>query len=152
MSEDTIIIKDNIRLKVEADDWKAAIKEAGQLLVMNKYIKEQYVEDMIKGVQDLGPYIVIVPHVAIAHSRPSENVLNDGISLITLKEAIEFGNKNNDPVDLVFAFCSKSQNSHLELLKDLAKILENEQKINKIRNSDDIDEVYKIINTQVGED
>ena len=60
---------------------------------------------MINAVEELGPYIVIIPHIAIAHARPSDNVLKNGISLITLKEPVEFGNKDNDPVYYIFFMC-----------------------------------------------
>ncbi len=138
--------KENIRLKIEAKDWKEAIEISGNILKENGYVKEEYVQDMIKAVEKLGPYIVIVPHIAIAHARPSEDVLKDGLSLAILKTPVEFGNEDNDPVDLVFSLCAKSNQNHLKVLEDLAKVLEDEEKVHGLRNSESIDEVYNILN------
>ena len=48
-------------------------------------------------------------------------MLRNGISLITLKEHVEFGNKDNDPVDIVFSLCAKSHKSHLNVLENLSR-------------------------------
>lgn len=146
MVEKRIMDKENIRLNVEAKNWKEAIRESGKILKDNGYIGEQYIEDMINAIEELGPYIVIAPHIAMAHARPSGDVLKDGISLATLKEPVEFGNEDNDPVDLVFSLCAKSPQSHLKVLEYLAKVLEDESKVHILRKSENIDEVYNILN------
>lgn len=146
MIEEVVVSRENIRLKAEAKDWKEAIKISGNILKDNEYVKEQYVEDMVDAVEKLGPYIVIMPHVAIAHARPGEDVLKDGLSLATFKKPIEFGNEDNDPVDLVFSLCAKSNQNHLKVLEYLAKVLEDEKKVYILRSSGNIDEVYNILN------
>ncbi|QIB27609.1 PTS sugar transporter subunit IIA [Caloranaerobacter azorensis] len=142
-----IIKKENIKLKVYAENWQEAIEEAGKLLLNSNYISYGYITSMIDTVKKLGPYIVIVPNIAIAHARPSESVLKEGISMITLKNPVEFGNKDNDPVDIVFAFGAKSPNEHLAELTKLVRILENQSIIDEIRKSNDIDFVYGVINS-----
>lgn len=141
-----VIKKENIRLKVEAKDWREAIKKSGRVLKDNGYIKEEYIEDMINAVEELGPYIVIIPHIAIAHARPSDNVLKNGISLITLKEPVEFGNKDNDPVYLIFSLCARSHRSHLKVLENLSTVLVDEEKVQLLKDSKNIDQVYSILN------
>lgn len=146
MIDNKIIDKENISLKIEANDWREAIRRSGEILKSNGYVKDEYIEDMVKAVEELGPYIVIIPHIAIAHARPSESVLKNGISLVTLREPVEFGNKDNDPVDLVFSLCATSNKSHLKALEKLSIVLEDEKKIQILRSSEDIDQVYKILN------
>lgn len=146
MAEEKIMNIENIKLKVKANDWKEAIRKSGGILEENGYVKNKYIEDMIKAVENLGPYIVISPHIAIAHARPSDDVLKDGMSLAILEKPIKFGNKENDPVDIVFSLCAKSQQSHLKALEHLAKVLENGESIHILRNSEDINEVYNLLN------
>lgn len=141
-----IITRNNIKLKVKADNWEEAIKEAGKLMLKNNTIKEQYIENMIISVKTLGPYIVIAPHIAIAHARPDSNVLKSDISIITLENSVEFGNEENDPVKIVIAFSAESNEGHLVQLTAIAQLLEDEEKVNKILNSTDEEEVYQIIN------
>lgn len=141
-----LISKNNIRIQVSVDDWQQAIAEAGKLLLESCSINETYIENMINSVKELGPYIVIAPHIALAHSRPDENVYKGDISLITLKNPVEFGNKDNDPVKLVFSFAAKENGGHMVQLAAIARILENEESFNKVIASLDKEEVYKIIN------
>ncbi|SHH44222.1 PTS sugar transporter subunit IIA [Sporanaerobacter acetigenes] len=146
MAEEKIMNIENIKLKVKANDWKEAIRKSGGILEENGYVKNKYIEDMIKAVENLGPYIVISPHIAIAHARPSDDVLKDGMSLAILEKPIKFGNKENDPVDIVFSLCAKSQQSHLKALEHLAKVLEDGENIHILRNTEDINEVYNLLN------
>jgi ascorbate PTS system EIIA or EIIAB component len=141
-----IVDKVNIRLKVKAATWDKAISEAGVLLVNSNKVKETYIRNMIESVTTFGPYIVIIPHIAIAHARPDESVLEEGVSLITLEKPVEFGNKDNDPVDIVFALATKSDNGHLTIIAQLSKLLENEQCLRDIRNSQDIEDVFYWVN------
>jgi PTS system ascorbate-specific IIA component len=141
-----LIERANIRLKVPAITWRQAVYEAGLLLANTGKIRMTYIDHMIDSVIELGAYIVIIPHVAIAHARPDENVLEEGVSLITLQTPVEFGNCDNDPVDLVFAFASKSSTGHLQTIAMLSQLLENEQCLQAIRGLKDIDAVFELIN------
>ncbi|SHK29273.1 PTS system IIA component, L-Asc family [Anaerobranca californiensis DSM 14826] len=143
---DKIIELRNIKTKVECVNWQQAIKEAGNLLVKSGYIKEGYVEEIIKTVETLGPYFVIIPHIALAHARPSDLVLRNGLSIITLKDPVEFGKKENDPVKIVIAFCAKSGEEHLDTLRKLALIFEEPEVIDEIVRADKPKTIYKILN------
>ena len=79
------------------------------------------------------------------HARPEEGALEIGMSIITLKEPIEFGNKENDPVKLVISFCAVDSESHLKALSQLMVLLEDEEAIDRIVNSIDVDEILEII-------
>ncbi|MBC7088760.1 MAG: PTS sugar transporter subunit IIA [Tissierellales bacterium] len=142
--KDITNLKENIRLNVEVLDWKEAITKAGEILLNSGYINEKYINEMIEAVENLGPYIVISPHIALAHAKPSNNVYENGISMITLKNPVEFGHEYNDPVDIVFALCSKSSENHLNFLKELTDIISNENIISIIRNADDPTELSNI--------
>lgn len=131
MSELSAIITDAmIKFDVDARNWEEAIRESGKILVMNNKTTEKYIDSMINTVKELGPYIVITPGIAIAHAKPNDNeVIESGISLIRLKQPISFGNKKNDPVNIVFALAAKSSNSHIQGLSELAKLLADENTV-----------------------
>lgn len=143
-----LIEKENIALNVICSRWEDAIIKAGELLVNTNHITNEYVDEMVETVKELGPYIVIAPHIAIAHARPSASVIKEGISMMTLKEPVRFGNEDNDPVQIIFCFGAKSQDNHLEELKELASIIENSEVVEKIKTSNSKDEIYNLINKQ----
>lgn len=115
---------ETIALRVPATDWEEAVRAAGQLLVANGAAEPRYIDGMIRTVRELGPYIVIAPGVALPHARPEEGALREGYALVTLAQPVTFGNPDNDPVQVVIAFCAPDASAHLESLRVLAKYLE----------------------------
>ena len=98
MSE--VIEARNIKLDVDASDWRDSMVKSGQLLVDSDYITKDYIDLTIKCVEENGPYIVIIPGLALSHSRPDVSVNKTGLSLITLSKPVCF-DCDNDPVDIV---------------------------------------------------
>ncbi|SDP78698.1 PTS sugar transporter subunit IIA [Clostridium gasigenes] len=140
-----IINKDVVEVNVEVENWEGAVKAAGDILVKNNKVKETYIEAMIDTVKAIGPYIVMAPGIAMPHARPECGVIDGGISIITLKEPVNFGNKEFDPVKLIFALCAKESESHIELLKDLSVILDDDKVIEKCSNIKTKDELIEIL-------
>lgn len=107
-----------------AADWRAAVRLAGQGLVAGGATTTAYTDEMIRCVEELGPYIVIAPGVALAHSRPSPAVRRAGLSWITLRDPVPFGHPENDPVVLVVGLAAPDEAGHIEALATLAGLLE----------------------------
>jgi transcriptional antiterminator len=140
-----VIKKERIKLKIEVDDWESAIKEGGKLLLDSGGVNENYIKEMINAVKDMGAYIVIAPGIAIAHARPEDGVNFTCFSLITLKNPINFGNPDNDPVKLVLSFATENSRVHINALGEIMEVLSNEKNQKTIINSNDVNEVYKIL-------
>jgi PTS system ascorbate-specific IIA component len=88
---------------------------------------------------------VIAPGVAIPHARPENGAKRVGLSLAVLSEPVEFGSKENDPVDLVFGFTTTDSDSHLELIQALANFIEKEENCQALRDAETVEEVLEII-------
>ncbi len=112
-----------VRLDVRAADWRAAIAVAGRLMVETGVTTEEYTREMVANVEENGPYIVIAPGVAFAHSRPSPAVLTTGMSWARLAEPVEFGHESNDPVTLVVALAAQDSAAHTSAMGALARLL-----------------------------
>lgn len=112
-----------ILLDADAADWREAIRRSGELLVSTGATDPAYTEAMIRTVEEHGPYIVIAPGFALAHSRPDESVHRTGMSFVRLAEPIAFGNAANDPVTLVMALAAADSSAHREALAALAGVL-----------------------------
>lgn len=113
----------SIETQAEAADWRAAIRLAGDGLVAGGATTDTYTDEMISAVEKHGPYIVIAPGVALAHSRPSPAVLTGGLSWVSLATPVEFGNAANDPVTLVIGLAAVDHHAHLQVMKALAGVL-----------------------------
>ena len=77
-----------MRVQLHAADWREAITLSGQVLEEIGSITHEYTENMIRAVEEMGPYMVIMPGFAIAHAAPCAAVLKEDLALITLAEPV----------------------------------------------------------------
>ena len=112
-----------IRLGVEASDWEDAVRKAAQPLVDLEMVTEGYVDDIVRGVNVLGPYIVIAPHVALPHARPESGALRPALGVVTLASPVSFGSAENDPVRFLFPLSATDNDGHLGALQALVEML-----------------------------
>jgi len=126
---------ENVRANVSVNSWQQAGDAVGQLLVDSGKIEQCYVDHMKQNVEEIGPYIVVAPGVALFHARPEDGVLEPCLALITLVEPVEFGHPENDPVDIVIAFGAQNKESHIPALMKLAEQLGNQKVIDRVRNA-----------------
>ncbi len=128
-----LLREQTIRLGQQAMGWREAVRLAGSLLVQEGSVTAAYVEAMIQVVEEIGPYMVLAPGIAMVHARPEDGVVRACMSLVRLDTAVEFGSEANDPVDLVFAFGAVDKEQHLEALRALALLLQSEGGVIAIR-------------------
>lgn len=143
-----VIKKENIKTKVPAKSWQEAVWKAGQLLLDEGSIEEAYISQMIKAVEQLGPYIVIAPGIAFAHARPSDLVKRECLSMVTLKQPVKFGAGKNDPVYVVFAFGATDDTGHLEYLSKVIRFLEQQNNQTLLKTETDKEVIYQAMNKQ----
>lgn len=106
-----------------AEDWRDAIRQAATLLARAGVVPESYGEQCIRCAEELGPYFVLSPGVALSHARPDGSCSMPGLSLLRLDVPVEFGHQDNDPVDLVFCLASPDSQAHLGALRLFAVAL-----------------------------
>jgi PTS system ascorbate-specific IIA component len=135
----------SILLKGSVDDRSAAIELAGELLVASGRATKGYVASMLDAVETFGPYIVIAPGIALAHGKPSEDVIETGLSLLVLENAIEFQHSQNDPVQLVFGLAATDHESHIELMSELAQFLSDQENVNSLLTCSDSEQIRLLL-------
>ena len=135
-----LLAKTAIALLVDAIDWEDAIRQAGQVLVNNENVESSYVEAMLNNIHNLGPYIFIAPNVAMPHARPEDGVNKEGISVVTLLEAIEFG--SDQPFKIVICLAAVDQNLHIDILQKISEVIADEALVETLLTTDSIDDVY----------
>ncbi|WP_017536816.1 MULTISPECIES: PTS sugar transporter subunit IIA [Nocardiopsis] len=119
----TLLPVEAIVTGIAAEDWRAAIRAAGELLVAGGAVTADYTEQMQAAVEEYGPYIVIAPGLALAHARPGEAVLRTGMSWAHLARPVPFGHPQNDPVELVIGLAAVDHDGHSGALSRLARML-----------------------------
>jgi mannitol/fructose-specific phosphotransferase system IIA component (Ntr-type) len=136
---------ETVRARVQVRTWQEATTAAGDLLVGAGLAEPRYVAAMQRVLQELGPYAVIAPGIALLHARPEDGVLEPCLALITLAQPVEFGSQQNDPVDLVFALGAVDKTAHLAALQELASLLMEDQILARLRAAADDDSLLAAI-------
>ncbi len=134
-----------IQLDIIAEDWHEAIVKSAKPLLDQGKIKNSYIEGIIKSVEENGPYFVLLPKVALPHARPENGALEDAIGITVLRESVEFGNKDNDPVKYLFTLSATTNENHLKALSVLAELFENQEFFNILDNANTSQEVHDYI-------
>lgn len=110
----------------EITDWKEAIAESCQLLMEKGVINQHYVDEIIRCVEEHGPYIVIVPQVAMPHSsEKSEGVFGTAISFTKMKQPVVFEGDDGEEKSAVlfFTLAAKNAEEHMENIQNLSEML-----------------------------
>lgn len=141
-----IVTVNEIELGVEAADWEEAVRAAGAVMVREGIVTPEYVDAMVETVHTLGPYIVIAPGLAMPHAKAGDRVLRSGISIITLKTPVCFGNRTNDPAHMLVALAGKNDDIHLDILQAISDIFEDEQTVYKLAACEDKQTIADIFN------
>lgn len=138
------ILKDSIQVVERVKDWKEAIEIAAQPLIEQDKIEKKYVDAMVKNILKLGPYIVIMPKVAMPHARPEDGVNESCLSLLKVNKGVSFSESKED-VKLVFVLAAKDNTSHMDIIMELTDFLDDEEKMEKLFQTEELDKILQII-------
>lgn len=141
---ETVSVKD-IQIGLQATDWEEAIRKAAKPLLEDGAIETTYVEGIISSVRENGPYFVLSKGFALAHARPELGVNRLALNFATFDPPVSFGVGENDPVSLIVTLAATDANSHLDLLAELAGILVEEGRMQKMFHAKSPEEFYELL-------
>lgn len=128
-----------------ASDWRAAVQRAGDALVAAGSARPGYAAEMIRMIEEHGPYVVIAPGLALAHARPGPEVIADGLAIVTLAEPVDFGHPYNDPVHVVLGLAVADAKGHLAAVAGLANVFNDSTAVQELAAASGVDEVLRIM-------
>ncbi|ELR66654.1 Ascorbate-specific PTS system, EIIA component [Photobacterium marinum] len=145
----SLIDNNSIKLQASANDWREAIKIGTDMLIASGAIAPSYHEAIISSVEQLGPYIVIAPNLALPHARPENGVLKTAFALVTLDKPIYFEGED-EPVDVLITLAGSSSDEHMEGLMEVTQVLDDEDSetgvdLDKLRRCRSAEDVYLVI-------
>ena len=144
----TDLLKEELIQQVDSvSTWQDAVGLAAQPLLAHGYIEESYIQAMIASINETGPYIVLAPKVAVPHASPDAGVHQLGISLLQVKEPVDFSEDDDDDkkVQLIFVLAAVDSTAHLRALQELALILDDDEAIDSLIAASDPREILAII-------
>lgn len=140
-----ILEAQHILIHKEVSDWQEAIKVVAEPLLKEEVITENYIDAMINTVKEYGPYIVIGEHIALAHARPTDGSKKLGLSVATLKNSVNFGHEDHDPVNIIFCLSAIDNYSHLNIMKNLIELIHDKDKLKRLAQADTVESFENIL-------
>lgn len=125
------LISNRILFADKVDNWEAAIRLSSHELIEQEFIEESYLEAMIDDIKEFGPYIILTDGVAMPHTRPENGTLKTGLSFLKLKEGVVFP-ETEFPVSLFFTLSATDPDAHLDVIIQLAKLIEKEETLERL--------------------
>ena len=138
---ESILKLDNIKTGLKSTSKENAIRQAGEILVNNGYVDEEYIYAMLKREIEATTYIgsgVAIPH-GTAESK--ENILMSGIVVLQYPDGVYF---DDNVANLVIGIAGAG-NEHIEILARLSTVLENEEKLTKLINTNDRNFIFELL-------
>jgi PTS system ascorbate-specific IIA component len=131
---DYVLNAGSVAARIAARDWEEAIFKGGDSLVRTGCCDERYLVAIVEKCREVGPYIVIAPGIAMPHGRPEEGAKGTGYSLVTLSKPVDFGEPDNDPVDILIFMAADSATTHVqEGVSQIADFCDNPELIDRLR-------------------
>lgn len=134
---------DGISLGVKCKNWEEAIKISGELLEKQGFVQREYTNEMIETINKYGSYIVLGDKVAIPHAKALKTDVKTGFGIVVLEKPIAF--PNNKFVDILIPFSSKDGIEHLEFLKDVNYLVNEESFLEMLRTAKGKENVIEYI-------
>jgi len=123
---------ENIQIVDSVSDWKQAIRLSAQPLLAKETMTEAYIDAIFKSHQELGPYYVLAPGLAMPHARPEQGAIKNGLSLLHIKQGVSFDAEENDPVYVVIMLCALSGDEHINMITALADIFSDDERLSAL--------------------
>lgn len=142
---ESLLTDDKIQIHLEAKDWREAIEKAADPLLKDGAINKNYVKAMQDSVTKYGAYIVIGPGLALAHARPEDGASKLDVSVASLKTPVNFGSEQNDPVKIIFVLSAIDNYSHLNILKSIIELINEDGKVDELDSANTVAEFKKIL-------
>ncbi|WP_455714710.1 PTS sugar transporter subunit IIA [Anaerosporobacter sp.] len=136
-----LLKKENVRIMDKAKDWKDAIRISVQPLEEQGYVEARYKEEIIAKVEELGPYIILAPSIALPHARPDQGVIKSQVAITLFREDVSF-DKEDTTAKLFITLAAADSNSHIDTLMAISNVLQNEENCEKLLQAEDVESLY----------
>jgi PTS system mannitol-specific IIC component len=135
-----VLQKKNILLGLKEESRDDAIRRAGQMLVEDGYVGEEYVDAMFERETIVSTFIgngVAIPH-GVGKSRGL--IKRSGLVVLQYPEGIDY---NGNTCYLVIGLSGKD-NDHIKILSNIAEQLGDLEKAKMLWKTEDVSAVYTI--------
>ncbi|MEX9688580.1 PTS mannitol transporter subunit IICBA [Providencia rettgeri] len=137
----------HIHLNLAAENKTQAIRFVGQKLVEGGYVEPEYIEAMLAREKLTPTYLgesIAVPHGTI---EAKDRVLKTGIVICQYPKGVQFGEEPDEIARLVIGIAAQN-NEHIEVITRITSALDEDGVIERLCETQDVQEVLEILASQ----
>lgn len=123
MLKQSLIENNSIRLNQQAATWQEAVKIGTDMLVASGAVEPRYYDTILKCINEMGPYIILAPGLAMPHARPEDGVKRTAFALVTLTEPVTFEGED-EPVSVFITLAGSDSDQHMQGLMEITQVLD----------------------------
>lgn len=140
-----LIKKGRVSFHKGFDKWEDAITAACQPLVADGAITPDYIEAIIRCVNEHGPYIVIAPDICIPHSQEGAKGVNEtAICFMKCDEPVHFNDDPDMVARLFFVLASVDNDAHMKNLQDFVVAVSDEEIVQKLLSATSVQDIMTL--------
>lgn len=144
------MVRENIiRLNIEAENWEEAVRLSYEPLLENGFITQKYIDETVRIMNSVGPYVVITKHTALLHTKPESGALSCAMGIGVLKNPINFGSAEHDPIKYVFSLSAIDNHTHLCAMAELLELFNDDKFFMFLDTANDSEEVIEYIKSNI---
>lgn len=136
----------HIRFLDGADSWQQAVRLSCESLVDSGAVDSDYAEQVIACVEKYGPYIVVLPGLAIPHCNEGNPCVHRStIAFAKFREEVFFPFPDDErSASVFFALAAADPDTHLDNMKQLFDILSEEEVLRQVQEAETVEDLLKI--------
>jgi PTS system ascorbate-specific IIA component len=138
-----IINENTFALRQSPATWQEAVRiGVDKLAEAGAVEQDHYYRAILDNVAKNGPYFVLLPGFAMPHARPEAGVIRTSMSLVTLATPVEFGNEDNDPVDVVLTIAAEDPKSmNEEVIVQVMNLIDCDEAMEALRKAENAEDL-----------
>lgn len=129
------------------DNWEDAIYASYHPLLDAKVVNKNYIDNVIRCIKTFGPYIVIIPEVAMPHSSENaDGCFQTAISFMKVETPVVFDPSDQSKnVRLFFSLAATNHEQHLKNIQELMDLFSNDEIMDELKNVHTADELKFLV-------
>lgn len=149
-ADQELLTRETVRLGISVTDRADAISQAGRVLVEVGAIEQAYVDAMHEREAVMSSYMgegFALPH---GTDESRKHVNRAAVAFLQFAEPIVW--EEDDEETLAALAVAAKSDEHVGVLATLAKVLVDEEKAERLRTTDDVDEVLELLAPAIEEE
>lgn len=126
-------------------DWQSVLKIGCEMLEQDQIIEPRYRAEILKLIDEYGPYMLISNNIFLAHAAPSQGSKKIGLSLILLDHPVKITAKGQSvAVTCIFVLSPGLKREHEKALAELIDIVRNTNNVKRLLTAKSAQDVRNI--------